>query len=194
MSETEERVSKAARVYATQPPRWNQSVVAANRFGRVRFLFEAAKEHEDEEKGWEENFDWAFRRLEHKLENYDPEVDWFLPLGEQLLSLLSAIYITHLVGGRFRMLVWNHHEKDYESVEVDVEQYFDDDGDEDDDEDDDEGDERGGPAGPAGKLRREARGSGGTGGALQRADPAGGRRRGGGGERAGQGDRGRTAG
>lgn len=144
------RLPDSGTVWAATIPRRNQRLANAESFGKVQYVYP--------EETWAAydkfltDIDREYNRIHMRLKDFDPERDYYLPIGDPVQALMCAVYVSHLCGGTFAMLIWNPHIFQYECVEVDVAQYFEcieDDGD-DDDEDNGEELRGGGTTGEAG--------------------------------------------
>jgi len=94
-------------------------------FGEVRYIFKRTGTW----GGWEAlmaNYDREYHHMEVSLKRFRPERDFFLPVGEQVPSMVAAAYLGAKFGS-FAMLVWDARSGAYQPLEVTVGDYSDDD-------------------------------------------------------------------
>ncbi len=112
-----------ARVYATTMPSRNIYMGNARAYGELIYVFSRMKDWGT----WESfmvNYDREYDHMEQTLGDFRAEEDYFLPIGEQVPSLICAAYLGARCG-TFTMLVWNGRSGAYEPLEVSVGEYGD---------------------------------------------------------------------
>jgi hypothetical protein len=126
---TETRATKGTVYLASKPKRSFQTLANAECFGQIKYIFEWNNYEQFLANYWRQ-----FRLIDQMLQDFDPDLDYFVPIGDVTTTVVCVAYLSELCRGQFKMLIWNPKIKQYEPLEVDV-------GDHDDDEDgEDDGD------------------------------------------------------
>jgi hypothetical protein len=115
-------MSRKSRVYVTQvpPPRRDGPTVRptfdlspAERFGELVYL----STKEDVENGTESELMWKMR---NGLENFDPDLDYILPIGHTICMALGPVLALERSEGRVKIMQWDRKLKAYEVFIMDL--------------------------------------------------------------------------
>lgn len=100
-------------VYAVTRCKPHQDMTPAGEFGDLTYIFG--------QETWREVLadpGEMFERACEELSEFDPEKDYFLPIGDMTLVTMCATAVAQVSGGKFNLLVWNPRRGYYEAVRV----------------------------------------------------------------------------
>ena len=107
---------KLARVFATQEPRGERPInlTPALDYGSIEYLLPKTTNIMDA--------GFATRTMFAKLNDFNPDTDYLLMIGDPVAMGILCAVASKLTGGRFTVLKWDRQERRYYPVEVDLNQ------------------------------------------------------------------------